>query len=157
MILGIEIGRYFYAIWSGLVIFCHVNRQDACKTNLEVDASILIEMVVPNILWNQRKIKYLDEIIFKHRGFGVVWLTVICERANHTDHQSPFSHSMRPSIGTIIGVLPKYTSILFVYADDILEFDSTTIMCNKTTRLCVMTLWFSFLRDGQLNDIARTR
>ena len=50
MILGVEIGRDFYAIWSGLVIFCHVNRQDACKTDLEVDASILVEMVIPNIL-----------------------------------------------------------------------------------------------------------
>ena len=56
MILGVDIGCYFYAIWSGIVIFCHVNRQYACKTDLKVDASILVEMVVPNILWEERSI-----------------------------------------------------------------------------------------------------
>ena len=72
----------------------------------------------------------------RRRGLGRYGLTVICECANHTDHQSSFSNSLRPSIRTIIGMFPKYTIILFMYADNVLDFHSASIMCDKRTRLC---------------------
>jgi hypothetical protein len=45
---------------------------------------------------------------------------------------------MRPPIGTIIGMFPKNAIVLLVYADNILEFDGTAIMCDKRTRLFVV-------------------
>ena len=56
MILGVDIGCHFYAKLSGLIILCNLNRQYACKTDLEVDTSILIKMVVPDVLCSTERV-----------------------------------------------------------------------------------------------------
>lgn len=51
MVLGVDIGGYSGTEGIGLVILGDINGEDSSQADLEFDASILIEVVIPDVFW----------------------------------------------------------------------------------------------------------
>ena len=61
--------------------------------------------------------------------------TVVSHCANHTDYKSTTANSLRTTTRSKVSMFPKDTGVFFMYTDDMLNNDRTTIICNISSRL----------------------
>ena len=47
---------------------------------------------------------------------------------DHADDEAPASGSMRPAVGSVVTVLPKYAIVLFMDAYNVLDDDCATVV-----------------------------
>ena len=50
---------------------------------------------------------------------------------DHADDEAPASGSMRPAVGSVVTVLPKYAIVLFVDAYNVLDDDCAAVVRHK--------------------------
>lgn len=83
-------------------------------------------------------------------------LTVIRYRTHHTDDQPSASDCARSPTRTEIGVLPKHTSIFFMYTDDVFDFNGTPIRSWVRSTLCAARM-LNYPRSEQVDQNELTR
>jgi len=50
MVVCIDIGSHQRAMWAGLAVVCDVGLQDSRKSNLELDAAVLVKIIIKDVL-----------------------------------------------------------------------------------------------------------
>lgn len=54
VVLGVNTRCDDGAVWATFVFVSDVDVQDTSETDLELDAAVLVEVVVPDIFWRRR-------------------------------------------------------------------------------------------------------
>ena len=113
-------------IWCGLVGTCNVDLENPREANLELDRTVLVEIVIPHVFCWQSEAT---------RNPKVADRTVVCKSADHTNYQPTTADGIRTSTGTIICVLPQQTCVLFMDAYGIIDDLCRAIVSGICARL----------------------